>query len=110
MASTTSSEATEPSIIYFYPHVQCPLQNKSGIIHCYRCDRVDWDEEYFGESARTFEAKYREHLKIPSCIHGHQNNTGHQMPMDNFSIVSREEHGFTRTIKESIYIRVNNPP
>ena len=28
---------------------------------------------------------------------------------DNFQIIGREDHGFTRTIKEFIYIRVNDP-
>ena len=28
---------------------------------------------------------------------------------DNFSIIGREVHGLARTIKEPMYIRVNNP-
>ena len=30
-------------------------------------------------------------------------------PMMNFTFIGREDHGLARTIKESIYIRVNNP-
>ena len=35
--------------------------------------------------------------------------TGHNATPDNFTIKGREDQGLTRTIKESIYIRVNNP-
>ena len=36
----------------------------------------------------------------------HSTQTGHST---NFTIIGREDHGLARTIKESIYIRVNNP-
>ena len=39
---------------------------KSGVIYRYRCDRVECDEEYIGESARTFADRFKEHLKDPS--------------------------------------------
>ena len=63
--------------------------------------------EYIEE--RTFEERYKEHLKAPSPINGHQSTTGHQTTMENFSILGRKGHGFARMIKESIYTRVNNP-
>ena len=63
----------------------------------------------FGESARTFEERYKEHLKAPSPILEHDSTTGHKTSVDNFKIIGREEHGISRTIKEAIYIRVNNP-
>ena len=34
--------------------------------------------------------------------------TGHNTTPDNINIIGREDHGIARTIKESIYIRVNN--
>ena len=37
------------------------------------------------------------------------NQSGHRTNPDNFTIIGREDHGLARTIKESIYIRVNNP-
>ena len=37
------------------------------------------------------------------------NITGHTTTTDNFSIVKREDQYLTRTTKESIYIKVNNP-
>ena len=39
----------------------------------------------------------------------HNQSTGHQLSQDNFNIIGREGQDLTRLIKESIYIRVNNP-
>ena len=35
--------------------------------------------------------------------------TGHNANINNFSIVGREEHNLSRLIKESMFIRVNDP-
>ena len=64
--------------------------------------------EYIGETARTFGEKYKEHLKTPSPIYDHSNITGHNITLNNFSIVGREEQNLYRLIKESMFIRVNN--
>ena len=85
------------------------ITKKSGIIYRYKCHRLECDEEYIGESARTFGEKFREHLKVPSPIYDHSNITSHTTALDNFSIVGREGHNLMRLIKEAIYIRVNNP-
>ena len=45
----------------------------------------------------------------PSPIQAHNSLTGHQLSQDNFSIIGREGQDITRLIKESIFIRVNNP-
>ena len=68
-----------------------------------------WDEEYIGETSRALEETFREHLKQPSLIYVHMQQTGHNSALDNFSILGREDQGLTRAIKEAIYIRVNNP-
>ena len=47
--------------------------------------------------------------KAPSPIYDHYNITGHKISIDNFSIVGREDQNLMRTIKEALYIRVNNP-
>ena len=39
----------------------------------------------------------------------HIQQTGHNIADSSFNIIGREDHGQARTIKESIYIRVNNP-
>ena len=85
------------------------ITKKSGIIYRFKCHRVDCDDEYIGESSRTFGGRFKEHLKASSPIHDHQNITGHDITIDNFSIVGREDQNLIRAIKEAIYIRVNNP-
>ena len=82
---------------------------KSGIIYRFKCQRVGCDDEYIGESSRTFGERFKEHLKAPSPIYNHENITGHDTTIQNFSIVGREDQKLIRTIKEAIYIRVNNP-
>ena len=86
-----------------------PMENKSGAIYWFQCGDLSCDEEYIGETSRTFGEGFKEHLKEPSPIYNHSHNTGCTTTQDNFQIIWREDHGIARTIKESIYIRVNNP-
>ena len=85
------------------------ITKKSGIIYRFKCDRLECDEEYIGETSRTFGERFREHLKAPSPIHDHSNTSGHTTTLDNFKVVGREEQSLSRLIKESMYIRVNGP-
>ena len=82
---------------------------KSGIIYKFKCDRLECDEEYIGEIARTFGERFKEHLKVPFPIYHHSNITGHSTTLDNFSIVGRDGQNLSRMIKDSMFIRVNNP-
>ena len=52
-------------------------------------------EEYTGNQKRNF-GKYSQAM-------------GHLTSMDCFPIISRDSHGITRTIKEAMYIWVNDP-
>ena len=47
------------------PKDQDPMQKRSGVIYRYKCDKVECDEEYIGESSRTFGERFQEHLKAP---------------------------------------------
>ena len=85
------------------------LTKKSGIIYRYRCNRLECDGEYIGETARTFGERYKEQLNAPSPIYDHSNITGHNITLNNLSIVGREEQNLSRLIKESMFIRANNP-
>ena len=58
---------------------------------------------------RTFGERFKEHLKASSPIFDHYKTPGHQVSIENFSIVGREEQNLMRAIKEALYIRVNNP-
>ena len=85
------------------------MVNQSGAIYWYQCGDLTCDDEYIGETSRTFGERYKEHLKAPSAIHYHSSQTGHPTNHNNFQIIGREGHSLARNIKESIYIRVNNP-
>ena len=84
------------------------MANRNSVIYSYSCGRIDCDEEYIGELGRTFGERFWEHLKAPSPICGHQNSSGHETSMENFQIIGRGENTLARTIKDAIYIRVNN--
>ena len=84
------------------------ITKKDSVIYWFMCDSIDCEGEYIGGSSRTFGERYKEHLKAPSPIFEHQNNTSHTISMENFKIIGREGHNMARAIKEAIYIRVNN--
>ena len=85
------------------------ITKTSRIIYRFKCDRLECDEEYIGETSRTFRERFKEHLKALSPIHDHSNTTGHTTSLENFSIVGSEEQNLSRLIKESMFIRVNSP-
>ena len=85
------------------------ILKKSGVIYRYKCSRLDCDEEYIGESGRTFAERFREHMRAPSPIYDHYNTTGYEVSLDNFSIVGRDDQSMTRIIREAMLIRVNDP-
>ena len=91
------------------PKDQDPILRKSGVIYRFKCGRVDCDEEYIGESSRSSGERFKEHQKAPSQIYDHSNISGHQVTIENFNIVGREDQNLSRAIKEALYIRVNNP-
>ena len=90
------------------PKDKDPMVNQSGAIYWYQCGDLGCDDEYIGETSRTFGERYKEHLKAPSAIHHHSSQTGHTTNQNNFQIIGREGQNLARNIKESIYIRVNN--
>ena len=51
----------------------------------------------------------KEHQKAPSPIFDHYNISGHNININNFTIVGREDQNLTRAIKEALFIRVNDP-
>ena len=85
------------------------MVSKSRAIYWFQCGDLTCDDEYIGETSRTFGERFKEHLKDPSHIYYHSNNTGHPTNQNNFQIIGREGHSLAGNIKESIFIRVNNP-
>ena len=45
----------------------------------------------------------------PPPIFDHFQTTGHDITLDNFCFAGRKSQGFTRTINEAMFIRVNDP-
>ena len=86
------------------PKATDPMVNKRGGIYWFQCSDLTCNNEYIGETSMTFGERFKENLKEPSLTHHHSNNTGHY-----FQIIGREGHSLARNIKESIFIRVNNP-
>ena len=84
------------------------MVSKSGAIYWFQCGDLTCNNEYIGETSRTYGERFKEHLKDPSPIY-HSNQTGHPTNQSNFQIIGREGHSLARNIKESILIRVNNP-
>ena len=80
--------------------------NHYGIQNYFKGGRI---KEYLGELCRAFAERYNEHLKAPSPIYEHQSSTGHSTTLDIFSIVGLEGHNLSKSSKEFIYIRFNNP-
>ena len=91
------------------PKDQDPMEKKSGIIYSYQCTNIVCNEEYIGETSRTLGKRCKVHLKQPSPIYVHIQQTGNTTEDSSFNIIGKEGWGQARTIKESIYIRVNNP-
>ena len=91
------------------PKDQDPKEKKSGVIYSFQYNHITCDEEYIAETARTLGKRCKEHLKQPSPIHMHVQQTGNITTEDSFNIIDREDQGQARTMKESIFIRVNNP-
>ena len=72
------------------PKDKDPMLNQSGAIYWYQCQDLGCNDEYIGETSRTFGERYKEHLKPPSAIHHHSNQTGHTTNQNNFQIIGRE--------------------
>ena len=94
---------------WYFPKDREAKTKQSNIIYWFKCGRTECGEEYIGESARTFEERYKEHLKAPSPIFEHENITGHKTTLENFKIIGREGQNMVRAVKEATYIRVNKP-
>ena len=89
-------------------HRDTKLQN-SGIIYKFKCPHINGPEEYIWESGRNFGDRLKEHLRAPFPFHHHSNSTGHPVSPECSTIVDREPQGVTRSIKEAMYMCVNDP-
>ena len=85
MASKPTSKVAEPSRTSWSPPKDKDLMvNQSGGIYWYQCGDLTCDDEYIGETSRTFGERYKECLKAPSAIHHYSSQTGHPTNHNNF--------------------------
>ena len=75
------------------PRDKDSMVNKSAAMYWFQCSDLTCNDEYIGEISRTFGERFKEHLKEPSPLHHHSNNTGHPTTKQNFQIIVREGHG-----------------
>ena len=81
-------------VILATPKDKDMIKQKTIVISWHRFSRLDCDEEYIGESARTFCERFKEYLKAPSPMYEHQSSTGHSTSVEYFSILGRERQKF----------------
>ena len=83
---------------------------QTGVIYQYQCPHIQCSSSYIGESGRALGERVKEHLKVPSPIHQHSATTGHPLDPEHFNIIHKEVHSQSRTIKEAMFIRAQDPP
>ena len=84
--------------------------NQTGDIYQYQCPHIHCSSSYTGESGRSLGERVKEHLKAPSPIHLHSATTGHPLDPNQFNIMHKEVHSQSRTIKEAMFICIQDPP
>ena len=69
MVYRTTSKVTAPLKTYWSPPKdKDSMAYKSGAIYWFQCGDLTHDDEYIGETSRTFGERCKEHLKEPSPI------------------------------------------
>ena len=86
-----------------------PKINQTGIIYHYQCPHINCPNAYIGESGRSLGERVKEHFKAPSPLHHHSTTKGHQMDPNHFNIMHKEVNSQSRTIKEAMFIQVQDP-
>ena len=92
------------------PKDKDPKANQTGVIYKYQCPHINCPSSYIGESGRSLGERVKEHFKAPSPLHLHSTTTGHPMDPNQFNIVHKEVNSQSRTIKEAMFIHVQDPP
>ena len=80
------------------------------VIFQYQCPHIQCSSSYIGESGRSLGERVKEHLKPPSPIHLHSTTRGHPMDPNQFNIMHKDVHSQSRTIKEAMFICVQDSP
>ena len=83
------------------------MTQNSQVIYRFKCDEVECDGEYIGETARALGQRLKQHFKThpSSMITRPQKDI--KITIDNICIVGREKKTLDRTMKEYVFIRAN---
>ena len=96
--------------MYLWPPRTKTLSPKRvGVIYQFKFTQAGYEKECIRESGRTFGDRLREYLRAPSPIYQHNQSTGHSINVDCVSIVGREVHIVTRTIKGAMLFCISDP-
>ena len=91
------------------PKDKDPKINQTGIIYHYKCPQINCPSVYIGESGWSLGDRVKEHFKTPSPIHLHSTTTGQPMDPKQFNIVHKKVNSHSRTIKEAMFICIQDP-
>ena len=80
-----------------------------GIFLLLQVPKLECNDHYIEEAAKTFGRRFKDHPKAPLPLHGQQTTIDPLPILDKFSIVGSEGQGFAKTIIKSIIIRLSNP-
>ena len=92
------------------PKDKDPKANQAGIIYKYHTHTLTAPVPTLGNLADPWEKGVKEHLKAPSPIHLHSATSGHPLDPNHFNIVHKEVNSQSRTIKEAMFICIQDPP
>ena len=96
------------SILFLGGHQKIVEGVVTSEMRLFKCTQTDYMEEYIWELGRTFWDRLKEHHRALSPIQQHSLSTGHPINVDSFFMMGSEVHSFTRTIKEAMFILVND--
>ena len=65
------------------------MENKSWAIYWFQCGELVCDEEYIGETSRTFGERFKEHIREPSPMHNYSYIAGCTTTQDKIQIIGR---------------------
>ena len=91
------------------PKDKDPTTNQTGVIYKYQCPHINCHSSYIGESGRSLGERIKEHFKAPPYT-STVPPQGHPMDPNQFSIVHKEVNMQSRTIKEAMFICIQDPP
>ena len=94
------------------PKDPVPHGRQDGVVYripCGECDRV-----YIGETGRDLDARMKEHDRdirlgktLQSAVAEHAHSTGHYPNWNNVKYVERDQHWYSRRLKEAIQIQLH---